>query len=130
WLLAYGPESELTEDRWRVTLALLDALQASVSRHGAALVIFYVPASFEIDPQDWQRTRERWGLEGEGWDAERVERRLEAACRTRHLAFVDPRRALREAQASGQHAYFDADPHWTEVGHAVAAAALAPYVRS
>ena len=130
WLDAYGPDSALNDQRWRVTLALLDALQAAVARQGAALVVFDVPASFEVDERDWKRTRERWGLEGDGWDADRVARRLAAACRQRGLPLVDPRADLRRVEAAGQAAYFESDPHWTAVGHAVAAAALAPFVRA
>jgi hypothetical protein len=130
WLLAYGPDSDLTNRRWQVTLSLLDALRGSVSAHGGALVVFYVPAGFEIDDLDWQRTRERWGLEGEGWDTGRVARRLETACRARDIPFVDPRPALRQAQAAGRPAYFREDPHWTAVGHQVATEVLAPYLLS
>jgi hypothetical protein len=126
WLQVYGPDSDLTERRWHLTLSLLDALHASVSAREGRLIVFYVPASFEIDERDWQRTRERWGLSGEGWDADRVARRLVGACRARGLPFVDPRPLLRQAQAAGRPAYFRDDPHWTAVGHEVAVDALLP----
>jgi len=128
WLLAYGPDSALNARRWEVTLALLDALQASVARHGASLLVFYVPAGFELDARDWRRTRERWELDGEGWDPDRVARGLADACRARGLTFVDPRPALRQAMASGHRPYLETDPHWSAAGHEAAAAALLPYV--
>jgi SGNH hydrolase-like domain, acetyltransferase AlgX len=129
WLLSYGPDSELTERRWTLTLSLIDSLRASVAAHDAWFVVLYVPASFEIDDGDWQRTRDRWGLEGDGWDPGRIVRRLQAACRARGISFVDPSPALRQAQSGGRRAYLRADPHWTEVGHAVAAEALVAYAR-
>lgn len=126
WLQVYGPETEGLDRRWEVTLALLDALRADVSAHRASLVVFYVPAGFEVDAADWTRTRERWGLEGDGWDRDQVARRLEQACRARGIPFVDPRPGLVRAIADRHRPYFRDDPHWTEVGHEVAAEALAP----
>jgi hypothetical protein len=126
WLQAYGPDSELLARRWQVTLALLDALRADVTRHGASFVVFYVPAAFEVDAADWARTRERWRLDGDGWDRERVARTLEQACRARGIPFVDPRPGLDRALAGHRRPYFRDDPHWNEVGHEVAAETLAP----
>jgi lysophospholipase L1-like esterase len=126
WLQSYGPDSDETEHRWEVTLALVDALRASVAAHGASLVVFYVPAGFELRPADWRLTRDRWSLDGPGWDADRVENRLEHACRTRGIPFVDPRPAL----AQEADAYFHTDPHWTAAGHAAAARSLLPFVRT
>jgi lysophospholipase L1-like esterase len=126
WLQSYGPATDVTERRWRVTRALLGALRDSVSAHGARLVVLYVPAGFEVDDDDWRRTRERWGLDGEGWDVRVVARELAAACRTLDVPFVDPPAALREADRTGRRAYYQDDPHWNEVGHRVAAMDLAP----
>lgn len=125
WLLAYGPDSAETERRWEITVALIDSMRSSVEQHGARFAVLYVPAAFEIDERDWLLTRERWGLEGEGWDRTRVERRLAAACRARGIELVDPSASLAAEQQQGYRAYYRVDPHWTETGQAVAAGALA-----
>jgi acetyltransferase AlgX (SGNH hydrolase-like protein) len=129
WLLSYGPDTELTEERWRRTRALLRALDSAVSESGASLVVFYVPAGFELDERDWRRTRERWALDGPGWEADKVARRLRGLCGESGIAFVDPREALRRAQAAGERPYLRYDPHWTAAGQEVAARALVPYVQ-
>jgi hypothetical protein len=116
------------EEGWRRTLALIRACREAVAARGAELVVFYVPAGFEVDERDWRLTRDRWGLAGPGWDPDRVARRLRSACETLGLLFVDPRPALRQAQAEGRRAYFRHDPHWTEVGHGIAAGELAPVI--
>jgi hypothetical protein len=130
WLLSYGPDSEETLARWQITDALLQALRDEVVAVGARLVVFHVPASFEVDAADWRRTRERWDLDDPGYDAGRVAERLHAVCRRLGVELVDPREALRKAQLAGERAYFRLDPHWTALGHRVAAEELLPLVRA
>jgi hypothetical protein len=63
------------------------------------------------------------------WRRERVFDDLKETCRSLGLPLVDPRDALRAAQASGRPTYFVRDGHWTEEGHAVAARAIAESLR-
>jgi hypothetical protein len=128
WLLSYGPESEETESRWRTTGALLAALRDETTAIGAPLIIFYVPASFEVDDASWRRTRERWDLDAPGYDRETVIQRLQQVCRRIRVPLVDPRPELRSALRHGESPYFLLDPHWTAVGHRVAAETLAPAI--
>ena len=91
----------------------------------AAYHVLYVPAGFEIDETDWERTRQRWDLDGEGWETGRVARALGAACASLGTPYLDLTAGLRASQRSGERAYFRDHPHWNEVGHRVAAAVLA-----
>lgn len=121
WLSVYGPETPRTEAMWRITRALILALDREVAARGARLVVFYVPAHFEVDPVVWRRTRARWWLEGEGFDTHRVFDRLVTECGTLGVPLIDPRAAFTRAEAEGRPGYLEYDPHWTVEGNRIAA---------
>lgn len=129
WLSSYGPPTPVTADMWRRTLAILGALDEAVKTRGSQLVVFYVPARFEVDSRYWAQTRSRWQLDGPGWDPERVFRRLYRACAVRGIPVVDPRGAFRASERSGRSGYLSRDPHWNAVGHRLAAESLAQFLR-
>jgi len=110
-------------DMWRVTSALLAALDREVIAHGAHLLVVYVPARFEVYDAAWATTRERWGM-GAGWRREAVEEDLDARCRALRVPLLDLRAALRAA-AAGARVYLHVDDHWTAAGNAVAAREIA-----
>lgn len=119
----YGPHKEVM---WNRAFALIEALATAVRATGAGFVVFYVPARFEVNDTAWQLTLARWGMDAPGLRADRVFAVLQEGCAERGIELVDPRAALRLAESSGQPAYFVADPHWSEVGHRIAAEALMP----
>ena len=127
WLFGPGHRDEVTL-MWRRVRAILAALKQAAESRGARLVVFHVPARFEVDDRAWDLTRERYSMGRRWWRRERVFEDLRKACRSLGLLLVDPRDALRAAQASGRPAYFVRDGHWTAEGHAVAARALADFL--
>jgi hypothetical protein len=124
-LMFYGPPNERTEEGWRRTEAILAALRDAVEKDGSRFAVFYVPSRLELVPRDWLLTRERWELEGEGWQASRIFDRLRHACGRLAIRLIDPRAPLTQAELSGPPAYLPTDPHWTAAGHAVAARVIA-----
>lgn len=109
---------------WRRFEALLHELEREVRAHGARLVVFYVPARFEIDDRAWEATRRQYGLGHRRWSRDKVFDELGRVCARLGLPLVDPRAGLRSAEAEGRTTYFPLDGHWTRHGHAAAAEAL------
>jgi hypothetical protein len=113
-----------TDGMWERTIAILDLLAREVETAGARLLVFYVPARFEVDERAWGLTRRRYRL-GPRWKPERVVERLRDACAGLSLPLLDPRPELSEQERSGRGTYHPQDGHWTAVGHATAAAVVA-----
>jgi hypothetical protein len=113
-----------TDQMWDRTTAILERLAREVESSGARLIMFYVPARFEIDERAWALTRRRYRL-GPRWKADRVIERLRATCEQLTLPLIDPRAELIAKERAGPRAYYPHDGHWTEEGHATAAAVVA-----
>jgi len=124
WPFGPGHKDDLAP-MWRRARAILAALKEAVESRGARLVVFYVPARFEVDDRAWELTREKYGLGRRWWRRERAFEGLGETCRLLGLPLVDPRDALRTAEDSGRPTYFVRDGHWTAEGHAVAARRIA-----
>ena len=122
WLLGYGPDTGETAARWAVFEALLVRLRDAVTASGAHLTVLDVPASFEVDPADWERTRDRWELDGPGWEPDRIARGVALVCQRLGVPRIDPRPALRQA---GVRTYLRGDPHWNATGQRITAEVLA-----
>jgi hypothetical protein len=112
------------DEMWDRTTAILKLMAGDVEASGARLLVFYVPARFEVDERAWQLTRRRYRL-GPRWKADRVVERLRSACAELSLPLLDPRADLIEQERAGRGTYYPQDGHWTDVGHATAAAVVA-----
>ena len=65
------------EDAWAKTAAILAELDAQARSRSARLLLAYVPSRLEVDDQTWRLTRRLYGWDEDGWDRERVARRLQ-----------------------------------------------------
>jgi hypothetical protein len=127
WLQSYGPETAETAARLAIFEALLLRLRDAVAASGGRLTVLDVPASFEVDDDDWDRTRQRWDLVGEGYRPDRVATAVAAICQRLGIPRVDPRPALRQA---GVRTYLIGDPHWNAEGQRISAQILAEALRA
>ena len=124
WPFGPGHKAEVTL-MWRRTRAILAALKEAVESRGARLLVFYVPARFEVDERAWDLTRERYGMGRRWWRPEKVLEGLREACGALGLPLADPRERMRAAEDAGRATYFVRDGHWTAEGHALAAQVIA-----
>ena len=111
-------------DMWARTAAILKALKGAVEADGGRLLLFYIPDRSEVNDHAWDLTRAMYSL-GPRWSRDRVLERLKKTATELAVPLVNPREALRAAEAGPQPAHFQEDGHWTEVGHAIAAREIA-----
>jgi hypothetical protein len=117
---------EPVHQAWLQTEHLLRLLDAEVQRHGARLLVAYVPSKMEVDRAEWERVRVRYGLDERAWDRGRVARLLEDTGRRAGFPVLDLTDALwQDAADSGRPVYHEGGGHWNEAGHAVAAREIA-----
>jgi hypothetical protein len=115
---------------WRTTAAILRELGRDVRADGGELLVFYVPARFEVDDRSWELTRARYHLGQKRWSRDKVYETLREICAGLDLALVDPRPDMRAQQERGRPSYYPLDGHWTATGHELAAQALARELRA
>lgn len=114
---------------WLQTEHLLRLLDAEVRRNGARLLVAYVPSKMEVDGGEWDRVRQRYGVDERVWDRGRVARLLEDAGRKGGFPVLDLTDALwREAPDTKRGVYHRGGGHWNEAGHAAAAHAIRRHV--
>lgn len=113
---------------WKRVEALLKRLATEVENDGARLLVFYVPARFEVDDAAWSLTRQVYGLNAQ-WDRDRVAAELGRITDELDLPFVDPRAAFRSFKGGAERTYFPEDGHWTEAGNEVASAEILNAIR-
>jgi hypothetical protein len=114
---------------WLQTEHLLRLLDAEVRRNGARLLVAYVPSKMEVERREWDRVRQRYGLDERDWDRGRVARLLEDAGRRAGFPVLDLTEALwHEAATTNRAVYHRGGGHWNEAGHAAAAGAIRRHV--
>jgi len=118
------------EGAWEKTAGLLAELAREAASHEARLLVAYVPSRMEVNDRAWQLTRERDGMDDEGWDRGQVARRLAEIGRGLGVPFLDLTPALRRADhgvLGGP--YYVYDGHWNAHGHRVAAEEVGRFLR-
>jgi lysophospholipase L1-like esterase len=115
---------------WAATARILEALARETAARGARLLVAYVPNRMEVRDRDFELTRRAYAMDERGWDRGLPLRRLQAIGDAAAIPVVDLTPALRRADASLlDRTYFTYDPHWTALGHRVAAAEVARSLR-
>jgi hypothetical protein len=130
WLAFYGPPTPATEEAWAIAEAVLAAFARDVRADGRQFAIAYAPARFEMDAAEFALTRERWELAGDGWESDRVARRLLEVSGRLAIPVADLRAWLAPAVGTAREPYLASDPHWNAVGQQLAGEAIAAQVRA
>ncbi|MGI9087947.1 MAG: alginate O-acetyltransferase AlgX-related protein [Chthoniobacterales bacterium] len=140
------PRAEIEASRgWELTRATIAGLKADCARDGSRLVLMVIPAKEQVYWPLLERTFSRatiqeavdfycrynnMPLRAEAVSAQRlalnqVVRDLSAQ---ENLPLLDLTDALTSAAAEGREVYFPDDTHWNEIGHDIAARALAKFL--
>jgi len=122
-LLVYSrdPPREV-QDAWAQTLNILRALRDETVKHGARLLLVYVPSKMEVSERDWELTRLRYRIDERSWDRRQVARWLLEAGRALGIEILDTTDGLRRQERGPvQSTYHAGGGHWNPLGHATAA---------
>jgi lysophospholipase L1-like esterase len=117
------------EEMYQKLFALLRAMDRSVREAGGRFVLVVHPQRFQVDPADWRALRDHWALSESDFDLERYNRRLGRFCRESGIDCLDLLPAFRR-EAGTRALYLPrGDMHYNRAGHALAARALAVFLR-
>jgi lysophospholipase L1-like esterase len=122
FVFASEPTSEYVE-AWKVTTAIIERLQAEVTRQGASFGVVYFPSRRQVLSGAWQETLECWPeAKGIAWDLDKPNRVLGAFLGRGRIPYLDLTGWLRDhATRTGEQLYLDKDEHLTARGHELAA---------
>lgn len=107
----------------------LGALKRRVTKDGARLLVAYIPARFEVNPEDWERTQARYRIGNKRFDPRSLVFRLMTAASQEDVEFVDLTDALKATRGWFARPYFDTDSHWNARGAEAGAKAVAAKLR-
>lgn len=107
----------------------LGALKRRVEKDGARLLVAYIPARFEVNPEDWERTLARYRIGNKKFDPRSLVFRLMTAASQENVEFVDLTDALKRTRGLFARPYFATDSHWNARGAAAGAQAVGEKLR-
>ena len=101
----------------------LHQIAGTCRANGTPCVMTLIPQRFQVDPREWSATVFDYGLDSDVFDLRLPNRRILDTCNEVGLRCVDLLPAL---SGTGDSLYLPrGDMHWSRLGHAVAAEALA-----
>ena len=117
----YPPE---WQEAWRITRALLRRLRRDVERDGSRFGVVVISGAAEVSERQLARRLyfARQGRARDRFDMDKSYRMITRFLRREHIPFVPLLEAFRaHLRDTGVDGYFQWDPHWTVVGHTLAA---------
>jgi lysophospholipase L1-like esterase len=128
-LLARRPDDRLRES-WRLAEALLGAIRGEATRSGMRMVVLVVPERLQVDDRLWKAMVRRYRIDESGYDRDLPGKTLASIGERQGFVVVDPLERLRDRMRAGENPFLGDDPHWSAIGHQVAAQALTEALRS
>jgi hypothetical protein len=125
--------TRLTDDwrsGWAITDALLGMVRDEAVQHGSRFGLVLVPTRGQVSDQAWRGIAGSDGGRRAGLDRTFPNSQLQKIAARIEAPFLDLVPPLRAADSQGRDPlYYERDQHWTAAGHAVAAQAIADFVR-
>ena len=111
-------------------LSLLLAYDHFCERHGVDFLVVLFPQRYQVQPRDWEKTVEVYGLNKNCFDLDAPNKLILSFCERQNIRCVDSAPALRASHLNtGMSNYLpNNDMHWNPSGHRVVAEMLAPVV--
>jgi hypothetical protein len=127
----YSPE---IQSAWKVTEALLAELKREADTVGSKTMVFYVPHRAVVYPDQWERVKRYYAMEGDQWKAERVAQELGSILERLQIEYINPLERMRQHKNDparrADHLFFLIDGHWNREGNRLAGEILADHIVS
>lgn len=116
------------EESWRVTTALLRAMNKKSADRGAKFILFSVTSAIQVDDTARDELAKRHPDIALEYD--NLNKRLAAFSLSAGIDYVSSLSAMRELQAGGRSVHLSCDTHWSGAAYNRAAGLLAEYLIS
>lgn len=131
--VTYGVYRQPPAPEWEAAFALsgalFDAVHSLAQEMGAETAAVLVTAPEQMEPNRWLRILRRYpAMQTESWALEQSTRRAEELLTAANIPVVDLLPLFQRAAANGVQLHLSDDGHWTEAGHALAAAATGSFL--
>ncbi len=126
----YRRQDTVAEGVYSRFFELLGAMERVARSGGSRFVLVLHPQRFQVHAEDWEVIRDYWCLEEDDFDLESYNRRIREFCDARGILCCDLLPAYREAAEGGSLFLPEGDMHPNAAGHAVAARAVAEFLRA
>jgi hypothetical protein len=112
------PPPEIDEAYGRL-FRILEAFSLICRQHHMIFAVQLFPQRYQVQPGDWDRAVQDYGLEKSRFDLMAPNRRIGAFCREHGIRCLDPTTAMARRYAQKrQNIYFPrGDMHWNRAGH-------------
>jgi len=132
-VLSRKPDPEV-EHAWQITESVLVDLSKTVEESGASLLVAYVPIIWTVSPDAWTTVRRKYGMTGQEWDPDLVEKRLVQICKKNAIECLPTISVFKERAAAkgktGDYYYHTRDGHWNAAGHRLFGQMLAERIQA
>ena len=116
------------EESWATTAKLIETLAEEVRATGAEFLLVSIPAHEQVMDDHWRKLVDTVGPDARTFDPANPERRLDAVCGSRGIAFLPLVDAIR-AGCAKQELHFVSEGHWNEAGNRLAAESIFDHLR-
>ncbi len=122
------------DEAWNITGSLILRLREETTADGSRLLVFLCPLSASIYSEEWESTKQKYGLSDNDWSIEQAGIRLEAFCARNQIDFIDPTPFFKaeadKLKSEHKRLYYVIDNHWNYYGHKLTGKILADFIDS
>lgn len=125
--MAYREDLPPKEQSLATLFRIISSMNRQAAANGANFLVVYFPQRHQVQGQDWDVLRRRWGLDPLDFELGQEPRRIGEHCRQHGISFLDLSPAFQRA-AVRSNLYLPYDGHPNEAGHALAAGEVSSWI--
>jgi len=114
-----NPAPAVIDEAYNRLFRILTAFQTFCQQRGILFALQLFPQRYQVQPYDWERAVNQYGLRETGFDLMGPNKRIQEFCNKHGILCMDPTKAMAEyAALTGKNLYLPlGDMHWNREGH-------------